>query len=134
MNYRFLEHPGDLKLQVFAQDFTGLFQNAAQAMMFYLFGKNRIGQRVKSKKIIIIKAKDNQSLLVDWLSELLYLADTYDICFFQYKFKKLSETELEAITFGFKAVAKKDIKAVTYHGLEIKKKNNGFRANILFDI
>ncbi len=134
MKFIFLDHPSDLKIQAFGQDLPELFANAALAMMTFLYPTNVEFKEFETKEETRLRAKDLKALLVDWLSELLYLSDTNNTCYNNFNFEKLTETELIAIAFGRRFKAKQDIKAVTYHGLEIEKTKEGFQAIILFDI
>ncbi|HLC89818.1 MAG: hypothetical protein A3J62_03780 [Candidatus Buchananbacteria bacterium RIFCSPHIGHO2_02_FULL_38_8] len=132
--FEFLDHPADLKVKVFGQDLTEIFTNAALAMMTYLYPRQVEIKNHEIKKEIKLKARDTKALLVDWLSELLYLSDTADCCFNDFDFNKLDENELQATIFGRRVQAKEDIKAVTYHDLELKQVDKEWQARILFDI
>lgn len=133
--FKFLDHPADLKIQAFGQDLPELFNNAALAMMTFLYSEKAVKDKnSKAKEKIKLAAKDLKALLVDWLSELLYLSDSNDFCYNNFDFKKLTEQQLVATVYGKKARAIKDIKAVTYHDLEINQTKDGILATILFDI
>ncbi len=82
-----------------------------------------------------IKSTDEQSLLVDFLSEALTLSDINNEAYFEVEFQKITRTEIEAKIFG-QLIEKigVEIKAVTYHGAEIKKIKDGWEATVLFDI
>jgi len=144
LKYKILEHTADLKVKVFGSDLEQLFANAGLAMMEFMYGKDiryplpprlrRAGKISDIREKISIQSKDVESLLVDWLSELLYLTDTNNLAYTKFDFKKLTETELKAEVFGQQAQAKEDIKAVTYHQLEVRKTKEGWEAIIVFDI
>lgn len=134
MKFKFLDHPADLKIQVFGQNLQELFINAALGMMTFLYPKQVEIQSHEAKENIRLKSGDLKALLVDWLSELLYLSDSRDICYNDFHFDKLTENELIVTAYGRRVRAKEDIKAVTYHGLEIKETDEGWEAIILFDI
>lgn len=132
--YKILEHTADLKIKVFGRTKKELFKNA----MIGFFEGGRYSAKYSSckKKIKIkISSLDLSSLLVDFLSEILYLVETKKLVFCNILFEKFSENKIEATLFGFplKRIGL-NIKGVTYHGLEIKQKKNGWEATILFDI
>lgn len=131
--YKILEHTADLKIQANGSDLAELFSNMALGMMTYKYQGTSNKVQI-TKENVRLKAQDVESLLVDWLSELLYLSDTNNLAYTKFDFKKISETELEAKVYGFKAEAKDDIKAVTYHQLEVKKTDEGWQAIVIFDI
>lgn len=73
---------------------------------------------------------------MDFLSEVLYQSQINHAVFPEVKFLKFSDIELEAEIFGSEVdIFDEDIKAVTYHELEIKKSpSGGFETIIVFDI
>ena len=83
-----------------------------------------------------IEADDLGRLLVDWLSELLYLCDVDDALFSEFEVN-ISDNKLKGIARGENIDAtrhglKTDIKAVTYHMLEVNAEKNCVQ--VLFDI
>ena len=77
--------------------------------------------------------------MVDWLSELLYLHDVENLLFKEFKVVSVGEDGLKAIAKGepFQEgvhAIKTEVKAVTYHRLEVRKKNGGWRAQVIFDL
>jgi len=132
--FEILEHRADLKIRVFGKTKEELFENAMVGMLksakYEKEAKNQ-----KSKIKIKIKSIDFPSLLVDFLSEVLYLVETKKLVFEKVEFKKLTENEIEATLIGrpLKRMGV-HIKAVTYHDLKILQKEEGFEAEILFDI
>ena len=136
MNNRFeiLEHTADFKIRVKGKTLAELFNNAAFALAVNQKGdENFNGEKVR--KEIKLEASDANTLLVDFLNEILYLSDTEERIFPEIEFKKITEKGLEAVASGYKYDNLKiEIKAATYHGLEIKKENSEFIAEIIFDI
>jgi SHS2 domain-containing protein len=104
-----------------------------------MFGGARYEADAKSKKLkvkIKIKSVDLFSLLVDFLSEILYLVETKKLVFEKVKFQKFTDNEIEAILIGKKLNRMGvHIKGVTYHDLDIHQRKEGtWEATILFDI
>lgn len=132
--FEILEHTADLKIRVFGKDKKELFLNALLAMVSGLRPKIK-NQNSKIKKIKV-KSSNLETLLVDFLSEVLYLTQINKEVYTDIEFELFSETELQGILKGQKIKQfGEDIKAVTYHNLEIKQKKDGtFEATILFDI
>jgi SHS2 domain-containing protein len=80
-------------------------------------------------------APDAETLLVDWLGELAYLAESEGVVFASYELSDVAPTHMRAtIRGGRPAELQKHIKAVTYHGLEIKPDPHGLTATIVFDV
>ncbi len=132
--YEILEHKADLKIKAFGKDKKELFSNMLLAMAESQ--KPEIKGKQKNKRQIKIKSLDLAVLLVDFLSEALYLSQVNKEIYFDINFKKFSNTEIKGELIGQK-VARfgEDIKAVTYHGLDIhQKKDKTWEAIVLFDI
>ena len=131
-NYKILPHPADVKVQAFGRTKEELFLNAMLGMNAVLKAEREV-QGAKRK--VIIKSPDLNALLVDFLSEVLYLIQTNKEVYDAVKFIKFSDKELEGELSGNKVESfSEDIKAVTYHDLKIKQKNDLFEATVLFDI
>lgn len=133
MKYEILEHKADLKIRVFAKEKPELFLNMLLAMSESQKAEV-LPERVK--KEIEIKSLDLSTLLVDFLSEVLYLSQTNNEVYNNIKSKKFTDTELKAEIFGQKVKRfGEDIKAVTYHNLDIHQREDGsWEATVLFDI
>ena len=84
---------------------------------------------------VTVNSPDRESLLRDWLAELLYLHETTGEIFIEFDFKEISNTHLRADVFGtFLAQPQLEIKAVTYHDLKIEQTAQGYTATVVFDI
>lgn len=131
--YTILKHTADLKIKIRGKTLAELFTNALSAM-FLSVGPEIKTERPTSRKIKI-NSPDKESLLVDFLNEALYLSDVHNEAYLKAIFHKFTKRELTGKIIG-RAIAGFDIeiKAVTHHGLKIKKVNNGWECTILFDI
>ena len=88
---------------------------------------------------ISVSATDQEALLVAWLSELNYLFLTSRTVFAQFELQEIGETSLVAEVRGEPLDLNKheiytEVKAVTYHGLYIRKTAHGLEAQIIFDL
>ena len=82
-----------------------------------------------------LEAMDTETLLVDWLSELAYWAESEMLVFHEFKIESVSPTHLRARMYGTRvAQLEKHIKAVTYHNLEVVQTENGLTATVVFDV
>jgi SHS2 domain-containing protein len=142
--YKFLEHPAELKVQSFGKDLPELFINSALAMMDYIYGDGSKGtarRALTHTKTITLKADNLESLLIDWLAEILYLSQVNKSAYIDYHIKKfctgdrrVALPKIVAEIGAVKTAAKDEIKAVTYHELEIKQQNNMWQATVVYDI
>ena len=131
--YEILEHKADLKIRAFGKTKEEVFSNM-------LFGMTE-SQRAtflpeQTKREIKISSTDLPSLLVDFLSEVLYLTQVNKEIYTEVKFIKFTDTGLEAELIGKKVERfGEDIKAVTYHSLDIHQREDGtWQATVLFDV
>lgn len=133
--YKTLKHTADLKMKIYGQDQKELFLNAALAMQTYIFGPEESWPKeLEKRELVKVQARDLPGLLVAWLSEILYLQDVNNMLYKDFDFRVVTEEKFEAYVYGAKAKANDDIKAVTYHQLEVVKTNKGYEATIIFDI
>ncbi|NMB92410.1 MAG: archease [Parcubacteria group bacterium] len=133
--YQILSHPADVKLQITATTKEELFQAALSGMTAILYPSNS-PQKVAIKDKIKIHSLDLNTLLVDFLNEVLAKNDIFKAVFKTLTINTLTDTYLEAEIFGNHIHAlKQEIKAATHHGLKITQdQENNYHATILFDI
>jgi len=135
--YDFFEHTGDMGIRVYGPTHKDLFQNAFKAFFAVLTEPEEI--KPSQKKIISVKNKGWERLLVSWLSEYLYLFETDQWLFRTCEIQFLDENRVQAIGRGEKFnperhEIKTEIKAVTYHQLSIQKNNDLWETKIVLDI
>lgn len=128
-----LDHPSDVGIIAYGKDRKEIFENAAYGMFSLMADLDR----VESKKVFHIKVEGDEpeSLLVNWLNELIFFEDGKKILLKDFKIKKLIDTRLEAETSGEKIdmdrhFIYRPIKAATYNQLQISKN----QAKIIFDV
>lgn len=82
-----------------------------------------------------LTAPDAETLLVEWLQELAFLLEMEGEMAGEIDFQRLELTNLTAqLSTGPAAQVAKLIKAVTFHGLEIRSSTRGYEATIVFDV
>lgn len=122
-------------MKVRGRTFQELFGDALRGMNSIL--KSFIeGRGKKTRREIAVEAADRSALLVDFLNEALALSLIHREIYTEVMFRELSETFLRAGLVGVGVYEfDEDIKAVTYHEVEIKKNENGeWGTAIVFDI
>lgn len=132
-----IDHTGDAGIGVEAPTRADLFERAAWAMFDLLTEMDTVLPQAGEE--IRVEGPDEESLLVRWLSELNYRHITEGKLFREFRVKKLQRNSLEAEVKGEKIDPGRhrihtEIKAVTYHGLEIEETAKGFRVRIIFDL
>ena len=133
--YELIDHTADVGVKAFGESVAEAFVHAAQAMFDLMTDNSQIADIGEYK--IELEALDREQLLVDWLSELLFLHDVDNVVFGRFEVL-LEGDHLSAKAFGETFDTNKhrigtEIKAVTYHILEVHEKSPVF-VQVLFDI
>jgi SHS2 domain-containing protein len=132
--YKEIPHTADWALLVWGRTSADLFANAARGM-YDLMGGEPESASEPQPRLVTLEANDLESLLVAWLNELLYLTESEGLLFEDFETRLDGQTRLEARLAGRPAAAqKKQIKAATFHNLQITRSGNGVEATIVFDV
>jgi SHS2 domain-containing protein len=135
--YDLIDHTADVGVKAYGKTIAECFENAAKGMFDIITDNSEIESI--GQYDISLESPDLEQLLIDWLSELLFLNSAKNLVFGFFKIKLDEKNKsLTATVFGEKYNISKhkigaEIKAVTYHMLEVKKKKP-FHVQVLFDI
>jgi SHS2 domain-containing protein len=135
--FRILEHTADVGFEAFGTTREEAFVNAARALIYLIVELETIETR---KEVSVqVQGSDPESLLVNWLSELLYLHDAEGWLFQDFEIQRLDDHSLSAVARGEKFQrsrheAKLLVKAITYHQLLLEPTPGGWRAQVYVDI
>ncbi len=134
MGFEIIEHTADVGVRCWDATIEGCFEQGALGVLAingaYVSGS---GERAT----IELDAPDLGALLVDWISEVLYLHDARDaivtgLAVTSIDNNKLSGwTELRTRTEDIEGTA---VKAVTYHRLSVERADNGWTATFYVDV
>ena len=128
-----IEHTADWAFRVRGRDLAQLFANAARGVFELQEGTGK--DETGTAREVAVSGKDRETLLVNWLNELLYLQETQQEIYGQFEILEISDTHLRARVRGRPHRPEgKVIKAVTFHGLEIKQSEEGLEATIVADV
>jgi len=135
--FEILDHTADIGLIVYGESLKTLFENAGEAFFHLITDLKKVRRRTERR--IEIGKEDLERLMVDWLSELLYLHDVEHLLFKEFKIESVGEDGLKAVVKGevFQEgvhVIKTGVKAVTYNRIEVRMENGRWRAQIIFDL
>ena len=135
--YEQIPHTADIALRIYGKDLKELFVNAAYGMFDVIADLEGLKSSVSVD--INVEAPSKEELLVYWLDELLFNFYTKGVIFFNFDVEFLSEDKLIAKVHGRhvgenKNRLKTEIKAATYHDLNINETSEGFSVDIVFDV
>jgi SHS2 domain-containing protein len=128
--YEELTHTADVSLRAWGATLDELFQSAACGL-FALMGRPA-GNRLE--RHVALGARDGESLMVDWLSELLYLHETNGELYDCFEVHVSPGWALSSTVYGGAGEVTGDkVKAITYHGLNITCADGVYSASLVFD-
>ncbi|MEM0480985.1 MAG: archease [Candidatus Aenigmatarchaeota archaeon] len=125
----------DIAYEVYGKSLEELFKNAALAMFETMTDISKIEK--KEVREVEIVSQDLESLLFDWLTNLLVFVDSENLFFSDFEIK-IENNKLYAKCYGEffnpeKHERRISVKAVTYHKMKIEK-NDIWKATIIFDV
>jgi SHS2 domain-containing protein len=132
-----LDHTADTGIVVFGPTLPELFARAAWGMFWVIADPAQV--RCEAEERVCVEAPDREALLVQWLSELNYRHVTRHLVFGRFEVSAWTPQRLRACARGEMIDASRhtihtEIKAVTFHGLEIRPERESWRAQIIFDL
>jgi SHS2 domain-containing protein len=128
-----LGHTAEIGLRIRAATPEQLFACAGVAL-FALTGA--VAKTVEVEQAVTVESPDVESLLVDWLSELVYLYETGGCAFHEIEVTEWSPQRLAATLRGGRPSdpPRLHVKAVTYHDLAVRASGGEWEAQIYLDI
>lgn len=132
-----IDHTADVGFIVRAYDLPDLFAHAAWGMFSIITDVANVASM--EARHVKVDAPDRAALLVAWLSELNYLHIVEHRLFSKFNIRRLTDEELEADVFGERIDPARhpiytEIKAVTFHDVEIVQVGGEWRTQIIFDL
>ena len=132
MGFEEISHTADWSARVWAPDLPSLFVEAARAMSS--LSGTVIGNGTRVRRTFETEGLDVESLLVAFLSELVYYQEQENLTFDVFDLKVAAQWLKVQMEGAPTASLEKAIKAVTYHNLNIAKTVEGFETTIVFDV
>ncbi len=139
--YEYLYHIADAKFRAFGPTLEEAFENAALALFNVMIDTSKL-KAIEERKIEITSS-DIKILLVEWLSELLYLFEVDEIIFSEFRIEKIDKTTEGFLLKGIASGVPIDlshhkfdtqVKAVTLHELEVEQDETGkFHVQVVVD-
>jgi len=139
--YEFLEHTADAYVAAYGRDLAEAFENAAVAMFDVMTEVDEVESRVQER--VEAEGEDKYSLLYSWLEALLARSQTNRMLYSKFRILSMGNSargwRLEARIWGEKFNPKKhlqkvEVKAVTYHRMEIIEEPGKVTLRFILDI
>jgi len=140
--YKFLKNSvtADIAFEATGKTLNEVFKNSAMALMDTMVDMKTVKPRLK--KPIRLRAKDESTLLINFLNEIVYYKDAESMLIsgFKVDIKKKEDAYLltaelsgEPLHMG-KHILRSDVKAATWHMFELEKKGSKYTAVVVLDI
>jgi SHS2 domain-containing protein len=135
--YRLIDHTADFGIHVFGSDSKELFANAAWAMFDLITEIDSL--KGMDSCNIKMSGDDWSDLMVNWLREILFLWNGKEMLVKMAHILSLSKNDLSAkVVFDQYDpdlhIITTEIKAVTYHQIQVNSGFSGWEAKIIFDV
>ena len=135
--FRTIEHTADVGIAAWGADLKQAFAASGRGLLSLIVDLRTVRERLERE--IEITAADRESLLVEWLNELIYLFDTELLLLRRFEITRLTNRQLTARAYGepvntTRHHLKTGIKAATYHRLRVVETTDGGRVQVIFDI
>ena len=138
MSYKFLDHATDAIIEVTAKDLKEAFAVAAEAEINLTLDQDKVEE--KEEKKFSASGKDLRYLLFSWLEEIPFVLITegFAIKRLEFDIEKNNRYVINAVAYGETLDVKKhnfkvEIKAPTFHDMEIRE-DNGVYMRFLLDL
>jgi SHS2 domain-containing protein len=139
-DFEYIDHTADIGIRAYGESLEEAFSNTAKAMFLLMAKNNNI--EPKESRDIELESDDIIFLFKKWLEELLYYFESDKLIFSKFELKiKISDGlyRLKATVYGEKYNPDKhgsgvEIKAVTYHMMDVGRSESGYYTQVIFDI
>ena len=136
-DFELIDHTADIGIVAYGAGLPQAFANAARALFSLIVEPDTVSER--TFRDIELSAPDEESLLVAWLNELIFLFDTEQLLFRRFDITMPGAGCLKARGYGEKVdtsrhTLKTGVKAATYHMLSVEQGEGGCKVRVIFDI
>ena len=134
--HEILEHTADMGFRAFGESLPELFANSALALLSIAGDPAAVEPR--HEYALAVSSGDLESLMVDWLNEVLYWFDGKQVAFRAFRVTRMDGSSLEAAALGEprgeRHRARRIVKAVTWHQLRVERRGGRWVAEVYVDI
>jgi SHS2 domain-containing protein len=132
--HRFLDHTSEITLHVGAADWPGLLAQAGLGLAELLL-RGAASSENGDWRPLEVSSHDREALLVDWLNEIVYVAETALWVPVEIEIDDVSETHMKARARGLTVDAPPSlVKAATFHDLHVRDLPDGLEAEVILDV
>lgn len=129
--HRFVEHVGEVELELEGSSVADLCVEALAAFRELVDGATANGAAFERE--LVLPEAEPSLLLVDWLNELVFLAEVEGFVPERVERIELGE-DLRATLAGVRGHPRHLVKAATLHDLELSNREGVWRARVVLDV
>ncbi len=133
--FEFIEHTADIGVIAYGDSLADTFANAAYGLFSLITDPSTVRETLSHT--VEVTGEDMETLLFEWLNELIYLFDAKHLLFKRFDIMELTGEGLKAVCYGEKYdpcrhQLKTGVKAATYHLLRVDREKH--QAQVIFDV
>ena len=133
--FRLIEHTADTGLIAYGNNLAEAFANAAYGLFSIMVEINRVSEA--ESREVSVSAKDYDSLLFNWMNDLIFIFEVEHILLKRFDIKEFTEHNLKATCRGERYNPSRHqirlgVKSATYHMLKVDREKN--RVQVIFDV
>lgn len=142
-SFRIIEHTADVGIEVEGETLEELFKTAALGMIHIIFGKVFEDEKPTLTRQVETDGPEKEDILNNFLSEVLYLIEAERFIPIRFLGTRIEEDQenfrFSTVAWGMefdpqKHQMKTEIKAVTFHQMDVHRQNDRWKTRIIFDI
>lgn len=131
--HRWIEHTSEVELLVEAESKEAVFAEAALALGELLTDESDADNGIVRRELSV-RARDLPALLATWLEELVFIAETQGLVPERVVEVDVDAGEARGVIEGRRSLPQTLVKAITYHRLEMRPIETGWRGRVVFDV
>ena len=133
--FQLIEHTADTGLIAYGHSLAEAFANAGYGMFSIIAELSKV--RARESRPVVVSAEDTESLLFEWLNNLIYIFDVEYLLCKRFDISEFTEHSLKAICWGerydpSRHQLKLGVKSATYHMLKVDGEKN--TVQVIFDV
>lgn len=135
-SHSFEEHTGEVRVHVVAPSLAELLAEAGRALAELMTGEAAPGDgELSPLEPVSLEARDPDALLVEWLNELIYRSDVNKAIYVDFAIDEATDTRMRGRLRHLKEPPLKTaVKAATFHGLHVERREDGLAASVVLDV
>jgi SHS2 domain-containing protein len=131
-----IDHSGDIGIEAWGEDLAEMLAAATRGLLALMC---RGGVEPRAERRIRVTSASGGDLLVDWLGEVISVADARGELYAAVEIARVGEWFAEGVLRGEKADVEKhdlrfEVKGATYHGLTVEQRADGCYGRVIFDL